>query len=53
MNCTICGKRIQELPQAIKWEDKEGGACHHCVVSLRKTFGKYHEHFIPKKVCKK
>ncbi len=51
MNCTICGKKIQELPEAIKWGEKEG-ACHHCVVHYRKTFGKYHEHFIPKKAKK-
>jgi hypothetical protein len=55
MNCTICGKRFYDLPNAIKWSERDGGACEPCVHRLRKKFGKYHEHFIPheKKVSSK
>jgi DNA-directed RNA polymerase subunit RPC12/RpoP len=49
MNCTICGRKFQELPNAIKWSERDGGACEPCVHRLRKTFGKYHEQFIPHK----
>jgi hypothetical protein len=48
--CTICGNKIDYCnPKSIKWDEKEGGACHVCVSKLRKTFGKTHEHFVDRK----